>query len=79
MDEMEKCQVWTEQVTLQIDFALSCFFVVYFAIRFVAADDKVMFAVSMESMVDFFTVPPVFLASKLKFEVTKLCHIRCTV
>ena len=36
--------------------------------RFIAADDKVMFAISMESLVDFFTVPPVFLAGKTRQE-----------
>ena len=30
---MEYCQEWKEVATLQIDFALSCFFIVYFFIR----------------------------------------------
>ena len=45
----------------QIDFALATFFVVYFFIRFLAADDKLMFIFTIESLVDFFTVPVVFL------------------
>ncbi len=47
-----------------MDFTLSVFFVVYFFIRFLASEDKVMMLFSMESMVDFFTVPAVFLSSK---------------
>ena len=48
----------------QIDFALATFFVVYFFIRFLAADDKLMFIFTIESLVDFFTVPVVFLTGK---------------
>ena len=47
---------------LQIDFSLAVFFVVYFFIRFLAADDKLMFLVTVETLVDFFTVPSVFLS-----------------
>ena len=50
----------------QIDFALATFFVVYFFIRFLAADDKLMFIFTIESLVDFFTVPIVFLTGKKK-------------
>jgi hypothetical protein len=46
----------------QIDFTLSVFFVVYFLVRLLATEDKVLFLFSMESFVDFFTLPPVFLS-----------------
>ena len=37
--------------------------------RFIAAEDKFLFVFSMESLVDFFTVPPVFLSGE--------CYIVC--
>ena len=49
---------------LQIDFTLSVFFVVYFFVRFLAAEDKVLMLFSMESIIDFLTLPPVFLSGK---------------
>ena len=49
---------------LQIDFTLSVFFVVYFFVRFLAAEDKVIMLFSMESIIDFLTLPPVFLSGK---------------
>jgi len=52
---------WRDEINIQIDFALATFFVVYFFIRFLAADDKLMFIFTIESLVDFFTVPVVFL------------------
>ena len=48
----------------QIDFTLSVFFVVYFFVRFLAAEDKVLMLFSMESIIDFLTLPPVFLSGK---------------
>eukprot|EP00095_Tigriopus_kingsejongensis_P012668 maker-scaffold22_size673200-snap-gene-1.19 protein:Tk12668 transcript:maker-scaffold22_size673200-snap-gene-1.19-mRNA-1 annotation:"calcium-activated potassium channel" len=59
---LEHCVNWKNAFTLQIDFALSIVFIFYFIIRFIAADDKVLFMLSMESLVDFFTIPPVFLS-----------------
>ena len=55
---------WMVVSTLQIDFALATFFVVYFLIRFIAADDKLKFLFTVESVVDFLTVPVVFLTGK---------------
>ena len=46
----------------QIDFTLSVFFVVYFFVRFLAAEDKVLMLFKMESIIDFLTLPPVFLS-----------------
>ena len=60
----EACVHWQDSLTIQIDFSLSVFFVIYFMIRFLAAEDKISFIFSMESIVDFFTVPPVFLSGK---------------
>ena len=45
-----------------MDFALATFFVVYFFIRLIAADDKLLFLFTRETLVDFFTVPTVFLS-----------------
>ena len=59
--EEEACVDWKDSVSIQIDFSLAVFFVVYYFIRFLAADDKLAFVLSIESLVDHFTVPPVFL------------------
>ena len=59
---MEVCENWKDLVTLQIDFCLSVFFIVYFWIRFLAADDKLAYLFTIESLVDFYTIPPVFLS-----------------
>ena len=60
----------------QIDFTLSVFFVVYFFVRFLAAEDKVLMLFSMESIIDFLTLPPVFLSGKHSiFHI--LAEIRC--
>ena len=56
---------------LQIDFSLAVFFVVYFFIRFLAADDKLMFLVTVETLVDFFTVPSVFLSGNFDMIVRR--------
>ncbi|XP_059098255.1 calcium-activated potassium channel slowpoke-like isoform X2 [Tigriopus californicus] len=60
--DLERCVNWKDAITLQIDFALSIVFIFYFIIRFIATDDKVMFMISLESLVDFFTIPPVYLS-----------------
>ena len=60
----------------QIDFTLSVFFAVYFFVRFLAAEDKVLMLFSMESIIDFLTLPPVFLSGKHSmFHI--LAEIRC--
>jgi potassium large conductance calcium-activated channel subfamily M alpha protein 1 len=64
--EEEACLDWKDSITIQVDFSLAVFFVVYFFIRFLAADDKLAFVLSIESLVDYFTVPPIFLSGTLK-------------
>ncbi|CDQ63989.1 unnamed protein product [Oncorhynchus mykiss] len=38
------------------------FFLLYFGLRFIAANDKLWFWLEVNSVVDFFTVPPVFVS-----------------
>ncbi|XP_069773579.1 calcium-activated potassium channel subunit alpha-1-like isoform X7 [Narcine bancroftii] len=46
--------------TLQVvDMGFNTFFLFYFGIRFIAAEDKLRFWVELNSIVDFFTIPPV--------------------
>ena len=63
----------------QLDFALATFFVVYFFIRMIAADDKLLFLFQRETIVDFFTVPPVFLSGIVNHEkvpfICNQCHV----
>ena len=53
---------WNEDVWLIMDFVLAVFFFVYFWLRYIAAEDKLKFVFSMESVVDYFTIPPLILA-----------------
>uniref|UniRef100_A0A8C2ZZX2 Calcium-activated potassium channel subunit alpha-1 n=1 Tax=Cyclopterus lumpus TaxID=8103 RepID=A0A8C2ZZX2_CYCLU len=46
----------------QIDMAFNVFFLLYFGLRFIAANDKLWFWLEVNSVVDFFTVPPVFVS-----------------
>ncbi|KAJ8264327.1 hypothetical protein GJAV_G00147880 [Gymnothorax javanicus] len=42
--------------------AFNIFFLLYFGLRFIAANDKLWFWLEVNSVVDFFTVPPVFVS-----------------
>ncbi|XP_028922614.1 potassium channel subfamily U member 1 isoform X2 [Ornithorhynchus anatinus] len=48
--------------TVHLDLAFNGFFLFYFGVRFVAADDKIKFWLELNSIVDFFTIPPSFVA-----------------
>ncbi|CAF1638931.1 unnamed protein product, partial [Adineta ricciae] len=60
---IESCQLWSQSPTQQIDLAFNVFFLFYFFLRFVAAQDKLRFwCLDIHSWVDFFTIPPSFTA-----------------
>ncbi|KAM6951640.1 calcium-activated potassium channel subunit alpha-1-like isoform 1-T1 [Aplochiton taeniatus] len=61
-DPIESCQNFYQNLTLQIDMAFNVFFLLYFGLRFIAANDKLWFWLEVNSVVDFFTVPPVFVS-----------------
>ncbi|XP_044033657.1 calcium-activated potassium channel subunit alpha-1 isoform X8 [Siniperca chuatsi] len=61
-DPIESCQNFYSNLTLQIDMAFNVFFLLYFGLRFIAANDKLWFWLEVNSVVDFFTVPPVFVS-----------------
>ncbi|XP_019902741.1 calcium-activated potassium channel subunit alpha-1 isoform X25 [Esox lucius] len=61
-DPIESCQNFYKDFTLQIDMAFNIFFLLYFGLRFIAANDKLWFWLEVNSVVDFFTVPPVFVS-----------------
>ncbi|XP_026206789.1 calcium-activated potassium channel subunit alpha-1-like isoform X1 [Anabas testudineus] len=61
-DPIESCQNFYQDFTLQIDMAFNVFFLLYFGLRFIAANDKLWFWLEVNSVVDFFTVPPVFVS-----------------
>uniref|UniRef100_A0A3B4E577 Calcium-activated potassium channel subunit alpha-1 n=1 Tax=Pygocentrus nattereri TaxID=42514 RepID=A0A3B4E577_PYGNA len=61
-DPIESCQNFDKDITLQIDMAFNVFFLLYFGLRFIAANDKLWFWLEVNSVVDFFTVPPVFVS-----------------
>ncbi|WAQ96141.1 SLO-like protein [Mya arenaria] len=56
-EQVESCTPWAESTTQQVDLAFNVFFMIYFFIRFVAANDKLWFWVdkfSLENSGDFF-------------------------
>ncbi|KAL3876739.1 hypothetical protein ACJMK2_034537 [Sinanodonta woodiana] len=53
---------WAQSTTQQVDLAFNVFFMIYFFIRFVAANDKLWFWLDIFSFVDYFTIPPSFVA-----------------
>uniref|UniRef100_A0A8C6PYC2 BK channel n=1 Tax=Nothobranchius furzeri TaxID=105023 RepID=A0A8C6PYC2_NOTFU len=59
---IESCPNFYNDFTLQIDMAFNVFFLLYFGLRFIAASDKLWFWLEVNSVVDFFTVPPVFVS-----------------
>ncbi|CAF4562863.1 unnamed protein product [Rotaria sp. Silwood1] len=60
---IESCQLWSQSPTQQIDLVFNIFFLFYFFLRFVAAQDKLRFwCLDIHSWVDFFTIPPSFTA-----------------
>ncbi|KAJ8319315.1 hypothetical protein KUTeg_004406 [Tegillarca granosa] len=61
-EAVETCKPWAESPRQQVDLAFNVFFMIYFFIRFVAANDKLWFWVELFSFVDYFTIPPSFLA-----------------
>uniref|UniRef100_H2ZIB3 BK channel n=1 Tax=Ciona savignyi TaxID=51511 RepID=H2ZIB3_CIOSA len=61
-DPIETCKNFFTDKTLQIDLAFNLFFLLYFGLRFIAANDKLLFWLEVNSIVDFFTVPPVFVS-----------------
>ncbi|XP_076830911.1 calcium-activated potassium channel subunit alpha-1a isoform X3 [Brachyhypopomus gauderio] len=61
-DPIESCHIFYKDFTLQIDMAFNVFFLLYFGLRFIAANDKLWFWLEVNSVVDFFTVPPVFVS-----------------
>ncbi|KAF7220458.1 transcript variant X26 [Nothobranchius furzeri] len=61
-DPIESCPNFYNDFTLQIDMAFNVFFLLYFGLRFIAASDKLWFWLEVNSVVDFFTVPPVFVS-----------------
>lgn len=59
---IESCQQWNQSTSQQIDLVFNVFFMVYFFIRFIAAQDKLWFWLDIFSIVDYFTIPPMFVS-----------------
>ncbi|KFV58437.1 Calcium-activated potassium channel subunit alpha-1, partial [Tyto alba] len=74
--EAEEFQINFPDSILYIDTALNVFFLLYFGLRFVAADDKLRFWLQLNSLVDFFTIPPVFVSHYLKMNWLGLRFLR---
>lgn len=74
--QVETCDSWSNSLTQQIDFAFNMFFLVYFIIRFLGADDKFFFWIEINSFVDYFTIPPVFVGIALNRQWLGLRFLR---
>eukprot|EP00118_Oscarella_pearsei_P007407 m.36174 g.36174 ORF g.36174 m.36174 type:complete len:1065 (+) comp32214_c0_seq3:113-3307(+) len=62
-EPIEQCDVELKDETwFIIDVAANVYFFIHFLLRFLAADDKLSMWVSLESIVDYFTVPPIIVA-----------------
>lgn len=61
-EQVESCEKWSQSTNQQVDLAFNIFFMIYFFIRLVAAPDKLWFLVEIYSFVDYFTIPPSFVA-----------------
>eukprot|EP00795_Rhopilema_esculentum_P008790 gene8790-14821_t len=60
---VEHCLDVNDQILWRFEICLNVFFIFHFAIRFLSANDKVVFWVlDMTSYVDYLTIPPVFVA-----------------
>ncbi|KAM6191229.1 potassium channel subfamily U member 1 isoform 1-T2 [Sarcoramphus papa] len=64
--EAEEFKISFPDGILYVDTGFNAFFLLYFGLRFVAADDKMRFWLELNSLVDFFTIPPVFVSYYLK-------------
>ncbi|XP_009316906.1 PREDICTED: potassium channel subfamily U member 1 [Pygoscelis adeliae] len=64
--EAEEFKMISPDSILYVDTGFNAFFLLYFGLRFVAADDKLRFWLELNSLVDFFTIPPVFVSYYLK-------------
>ncbi|KAM7153935.1 potassium channel subfamily U member 1 [Macrochelys suwanniensis] len=62
---VEHFQSFTDH-TLAIDMSFNAFFLFYFGLRFMAANNKLRFWLELNSIVDFFTIPPVCVSYYLK-------------
>jgi len=59
---VEHCIPYHENTSQQVDLAFNVGFMIYFLIRFVAANDKLHFMFEIGSFVDYFTIPPMFVS-----------------
>ena len=59
---VEHCLELDKQLLWIFEIVLNAFFIFHFIIRFLAANDKLLFWLELTSIVDFFTVPQVFVS-----------------
>ncbi|XP_072165229.1 calcium-activated potassium channel subunit alpha-1-like [Diadema setosum] len=61
-EPIERCFSISTDIIFQVDLAFNLFFLLYFILRFTASQDKFWFWLSLNSVVDFFTIPPIFVS-----------------
>ena len=63
---VEECVSWEEKLTIQIDFALGIIFTLHSLLRLTAADTFFSWLLSLPTIIDILTLPPLFLSVWLK-------------
>nr|XP_006821707.1 PREDICTED: calcium-activated potassium channel subunit alpha-1-like [Saccoglossus kowalevskii] len=63
---IERCFDVANDLVWQIDLSFNLVFLMYFGLRFIAATDRLWFWLELNSLVDFFTIPPIFVSVYLK-------------
>ncbi|XP_048590244.1 calcium-activated potassium channel subunit alpha-1 isoform X4 [Nematostella vectensis] len=76
---VEHCLDLNAQVLWLFEIALNAFFVLHFILRFLAANDKMLFWCDPLSLVDFFTVPQVFVSIVIKQNWIGLRFLRAMI
>ncbi|KAG7263110.1 LOW QUALITY PROTEIN: hypothetical protein CRUP_006414, partial [Coryphaenoides rupestris] len=70
-DPIESCQNFYKDFTLQIDMAFNVFFLLYFGLRFIAANDKLWFWLEFSEILQFLNI----LKTSNSIKLVNLCSI----
>ena len=63
---VEECVSWEEKITIQIDFALGIIFTLHSLLRLTASETFFSWLLSLPTIIDILTLPPLFLSVWLK-------------
>lgn len=58
----EYCQIWTDSLPQKIDLVLNVYFLLFFCLRFARSTNKLYFLLELYTIVDVFSIPPMFVS-----------------